>query len=181
MSDSEGSVENKSLSRIFATKTELIFEGEITNLSVDKAIKLLIDNPKINTMELSTGGGNVTAGLRFISFFQKHRPGLKIIVRGYAYSMGTVILGAAKTRIMSKYSILMYHDIASFAFGRYTTTDFRDEAAISEFYLQTLADIINPARCKKIKNFLEDVFSSRKDVYINADEALKLGLIDAIE
>lgn len=171
---------NKIFISRYRTNPVLFLSGDITAKSVNHTIKLLLDNSEVKRINLSTHGGAVDDGLRLVSFLKGNIPDLHIHVEGYAMSMGTVILGAAKKRTMGRDSMLMYHDILGPVDGNYTTSDFEDQVRYHNFRLSLIHQIINPHKEPVVTNFLSNAFKSRRDVYIGASEALRIGLIDEI-
>lgn len=169
------------LKTIYVNKNILFFDGNIDSDTIFKAMSLIQKNPKVDRIHLTTYGGSVEQGLKFISFIRSLGRNIDIKVVGYCMSIGTAILSAATgKKIMGKYSFLMYHDISSHPWDT-TTSGLRNIVKNHEFLDTITYSLINPTNDKKIKNFLDMVYNSGKDINVNSTEALDIGLVDVLE
>ena len=158
----------------------LFFCADINNKNINRAIKILKHNDRIDRINLTTYGGDIDSGLRFISFINENKTNIHIHVDGYAMSMGTVILGSSIKRTMGKYSMLMYHDVCTTLDGDYTTSKLKDQIYYNKVRISLIHKIINPNNNKDLKKFLDKSLNSRRDTYITSSKALSLGIIDEI-
>ena len=172
----------RGLAKIYISGSDVIFDHDIDKESVHKLIKLLLDDKKINRIILTTYGGDVNQGLKLVSFIKGLGRKIDIKIAGYAMSMGPIIMASATgKKIISRDSMLMYHEPSTFSRGYNTTNQLRDKVEYLNFLDEIARKIINPKNNPKINDFLQEVVQLRKDVYITAGEALDIGLVDQIE
>lgn len=126
-------------------------------------------------LHINSYGGDAYGMLGTIDVIRLSKYPIKGIAKGQVMSAGAYILIGCHYRVMSKNSIMMLHDLNTFLGGAYKDIS-------SEYtHIQTLQKIVY--------NFLEE--NSNKDktwwegklqrnLYLNAEEAKELGLIDEI-
>lgn len=131
-------------------------------------------------MYLSTPGGDVEAGLGIYDTLCTV-PNLEIVVVGYAYSMGIIILQAADTRIMMPNSTIMAH------WGRQGVEDTNPENYERKQKFQKSLDdkcdniLLERMRKKTRSMTLKKVKTlTAFDWYLAPKEAIKVGLADVI-
>ena len=154
----------------------LLAEKVIKNLHI--LDKRMSDIPI--TIKMNNPGGDVYHGLAIYDAIKSCRNDVTIIAYGYVMSMGSVILQAADTRIMSPHTRMMIHHGEGITSGH--MLDVQKQA--DEF--KELNFIINDIYLSRIKEKkprftmkqLED--KMKFDWYLNAKEAVALGLCDAI-
>lgn len=159
------------------------FEGPVNDQSVSSAITWLTEQAAISkdpiTLRLHTGGGSVFAGLAlFDTIRQIRQEGIKIntVSNGWAASMGSVLLQAGEVRAMGKNSILMIHEPSSGMSG--TLSQMENSVEMTQLLWDRLAEITSERSTMSKEKFLEWV--NRKDQWLTAEQALKLGFIDEI-
>ena len=159
---------------------------EITQQSVSRIIRGLhllssSDPVKEITIMMSTGGGDVDAGLALFDYIRNLSNPVHISVYGSAFSMGAALLQAGDRRSMSRHSALMIHDGFASAEGhsRDTRKNWLDFSRIQDKWYEQI--ILESLRAK------DPEFSSKKlthwlskDTIFTADKCLELGLIDSI-
>jgi ATP-dependent Clp protease protease subunit len=124
-------------------------------------------------------GGGITAGFELFDYIQQLR-GLGHQVTtgslGMAASMAGILLQAGDTRWLGQQSWILIHRAAFGAIGK--TFEIEDEVAwikrIEERIIHIFASRSNLTKSKIKRNW------DRKDWWINADEALEMGLVDEI-
>ncbi len=92
-------------------------------------------------------------------------------------SMGFLILLCGHKRFAAKDAHLMYHDVASFAWGK------RQEIKESLEEMQVLMDMYDGVvleRTNLLKEKLDDVKIKKQDWYMRGEEAKKHGIVDEI-
>jgi len=161
------------------------FNGEVDKASVIKCRSKLTQWSRMNPnceMEIvfASPGGRITAGFELFDYIQQLRSsGHKIITGslGMAASMAGVLLQAGEKRWIGHQSWILIHRASFGAIGK--SFEIEDEVAW----------------IKRIENRIINIFASRssltslkikrnwdrKDWWINADEALDLGLVDEIK
>lgn len=145
------------------------------------ALRTLQDGRPIR-MYLSTEGGDVESGLAIYGLLAAIPEHLEIVVTGYAYSMGMIILQAADSRIAQSTAFLMAH------WGHQAIEDNNpdnyERKILHQKALDNMCDGILLEKMKKKKKSmsLNKVRALTKlDWYMNPETALKYGLIDEIE
>ncbi|HLZ86977.1 MAG TPA: ATP-dependent Clp protease proteolytic subunit [Puia sp.] len=124
-------------------------------------------NKKRIQVWINSPGGIVEDGMSIYSAILKTTTKVDTICVGLAASIAGVIFQAGRTRIMSDYAYLMYHN-------PYGSDDDKGMAAITDMIVIAIA-----ARTGKPKE--EIIKLMNKTSWIGADEAVQTGLADKIE
>ena len=130
-------------------------------------------------IDFNCNGGAINHGFHLIddlTVIGKECP-VTIAVRGQAASMGAVILQAAKTRLVGPHSYVMLHR-ASFGVQG-SADDVEDSIEEVKMFEQRIYEIV-AKRSGKSVDFWKKQLAKRKDVWYTAEEAVKIGLADAI-
>lgn len=160
------------------------FTGPVDAGSVAKCVEQLTywdrtEEPSDITIELFSPGGSVIPGMALFDHIVTMRAkGWKVttVARGYAASMGGILLQAGDVRKMGKEAYILIHEVQAGAMG--TMGEIEDEV---EFL-------------KKMQNRILGIFAERstltvtqlrnrwrrKNWWLDSDEALKLGIVDEI-
>jgi ATP-dependent Clp protease protease subunit len=132
------------------------------------------------TIQIDSYGGYCYHGLSLISRIEKLvEDGYEIIgvCAGVAMSMGSAILNVCSTRKIYRYGTVLIHQVSGGSFGTYTKMkNDLDET-------KRLNDLLMGLYLKNTdipKEELDEVTKTNKDWYINAEEALKYGIVDEI-
>ena len=160
------------------------FAGEVSKNSVSNCMKHLTRwsrlNPKCD-MEIifSSPGGSIIDGFELFDFLQDLRSrGHKLTTGalGMAASMAGILLQAGDTRWIGHQAWLMIHRAAFGAIGK--TYEIEDEVKLVKRIEGRILDIFtsrsNLTRHKIVRNW------DRKDWWIDADEAVEMGLVDEV-
>jgi ATP-dependent Clp endopeptidase proteolytic subunit ClpP len=132
------------------------------------------------TILLNSPGGDVVETLALIDYIRtiKESEGVdtNIVCRGSAMSAAALLLAAGTgLRAASKHSKIMVHQLSTFNMGK--LEDVKSNAKFAEQLEEDCNNIM--AECtKKDKEFWKE--NQRTDYFLNADEALELGIIDKI-
>jgi ATP-dependent Clp endopeptidase proteolytic subunit ClpP len=132
------------------------------------------------TVVFNSPGGVVTDGFTLYDFLRElSRSGHHITTKcmGAAASMGAILMQAGDTRVMTPNSFMMVHEISGQNEG--TIAEMKDTLAIVERFQDKAINILT-ARSNMSKRALK-VAWKKTDWYMDADEALAKGFIDAIE
>ncbi|MAG59881.1 hypothetical protein CMO96_03790 [Candidatus Woesebacteria bacterium] len=161
------------------------FSGTVTKASVVRCRNTLTEwsicSPGCD-MEIvfASGGGGITAGFELFDYIQQLRSiGHNITTGslGMAASMAGVLLQAGEKRWIGHQSWILIHRAAFGAIGK--TFEIEDEVDLVKRIEERIIDIFTSrstlTRLKIKRNW------DRKDWWINADEALELGLVDEIK
>ena len=173
-----------SLSAFHTSEGRLFLNGPITSESVGKLIESMIymsRNEIPITLFLDTNGGEARAGLALIDVIKiiSERIPVTIVCLSKAYSMGAIILAAGTKgrRYLLPHSEVMIHEplIPSGAGGSASSVKSTAES------LMEMRDIFSKLLSEytgKTQNAINEAMSH--DHFLNADEAIKFGIADAI-
>lgn len=128
----------------------------------------------------STYGGNVVAGLALYDFIQELRArGHKVTTKALsiAASMGAVLLQAGDDRVATKNTLIMLHEGSAAMSG--SKGEIEDQQKLWDKVGQKLEVIACERSGMTTRKYR--ALTKRKDCWLDATEALALGLIDRIE
>lgn len=128
---------------------------------------------------LNSPGGSVTDGLALYDELQRLRAaGHHLTTRtvGMAASMGSVLLQAGDRRVMAPEAFLLVHEIAAGAIGK--IGEIEDEMNLLKRMSERILSIY-AARSRMTAKAIAAKWK-RTDWWLNATEALELGLVDEI-
>lgn len=130
---------------------------------------------------INSPGGDIISGFAIVDFLQSLRDqGHKINTHaiGMAASMAGVLLQAGTVRSMGSNAILLIHQGSLGAIGSYGEVE--DRIKLMELFHERILDLfVARAKGKITKTQLKKNWS-RKDWWISAPDALKLGLVDEV-
>ncbi len=132
-------------------------------------------NDPINLVVNSTGG-NTFEMFGIIDFIKSLKVKVNVIVRGQAMSAAAMILTCGTgTRMCSKYSTIMLHEGSAFNIGKSS-----DIQASAKQYkrMENNCLVLLEEHTKKDAAWWKE--NTRTDLYLSAEEALELGIIDKI-
>ena len=122
------------------------------------------------TVILNTYGGDLYQAFAIYDLLKRQPMPIRIVCNGPVMSAGTIILMAADVREISPNSFLMYH------YGQEANDT--EQSAKQNARLLKLMKNLYKENSSVTTRTLNKWFS--QDTYYNADEALKLGLVDEI-
>lgn len=166
-----------------------VFDDAVDELSVKKCVQTLTTwsrqdvtehgTPRPIEVQINSPGGDIFSGLALVDFIKDlRRRGHEVtaVCYGMAASMGGVILQAAEHRVMGENAFLLLHEGSLLAFGDFAHVE--DEVALMkklhERILALFAERSNLSRREIERKW------KRKDWWLNADEAVKLGFVDEV-
>ncbi len=177
-----GDIDESSAKDIIATMILLADTAEIQELSdpMDPESEL---TTLIRPFEivLSTGGGNADDMMSIYDMMRMIREDVDIVTTGIGkvMSAGTLLLAAGTKgkRRIGKHCRIMIHAVVGGSVGpmHELTNEFNEIKKIQESYIQCLANETNMT-AQQIKKYLKQ----KTNVYLSAEEAVKLGLADEI-
>ena len=166
-------------------KRIVLINDVISANTIEKVVMPLLnmDNDGTNekiTIYINTNGGSVYDGLVVCDIIERLKTKTDIIVLGYAYSMGSLILMSGKnnpnvTRYCYSFSTALIHGGSSFVSG--TSSQVKDYFKFNEKFEKRIGDfIVNHT------NLTEDDYAAieRFEAYMDSDEMLEKGLVDFI-
>lgn len=166
-----------------ATRTINFYAG-VSSASVYTTVEqldryMLVDPGCEILIKINSPGGSVFDGFGLVDkIFEAETEGHHITTRAYGMcaSMGMALLASGNTRQVTENAHLMVHEISSGMIGKYS--DMQDEVELmdrlQDRYFRVVSDrsVYSPKQLKKLV--------ARKDIWMDADEALKDGFVDEI-
>lgn len=160
---------------IFVTGT---VEDHMANLIVAQLLFLEAEDPKKDIfLYINSPGGSVTAGLSIIDTMHHIKPDVATVCVGMAASMGSLILsqGAKNKRFILPNAEVMIHQPSGGAYGQATDIDITAKHILKT--RDRLNKMLAKATGQKLTKIEQDV---DRDFFMDADEAMKYGLVDKI-
>ena len=150
--------------------------------TIDKLHQFSVTDPGCDiTRTFNSPGGSVIDGMAlfdFIRFLRDQGHRVTIIALGYAASMAGILLQAADVRVMARGSWLLIHEVTFGAAGKIGEVE--DTYEFGKRLKEQAAQIFIERSQGKLTREVLDKNWTRKDWWLNADEALELGLVDEI-
>jgi ATP-dependent Clp endopeptidase proteolytic subunit ClpP len=137
------------------------------------------EKDKAFTIEIGSPGGAVLPGFALLDYIRDLRTqGYTINTQGFGEvaSMAAVLLQAGEERALGENSYLLIHEPSAMEMGK--LSELKDEAAFVERLGDRLASILaerSTLSARQIKNRWD-----RRDWWLDAEEALKLGFVDRL-
>ncbi len=162
-----------------------VHDDKAEDIIEDMQVLALSDCKEINLI-ISSLGGELDGGLAIIdSIAYVQSLGIKVIgnVHGMAASMAAIILQFCDTRTISKNGWMMNHGVSSFTIG-----DIKDTKAELVFTQGTMEQFAtqyaykNTSKNKQYHSikYWKGRFTEKTPMFINATQALEMGLVDKI-
>jgi ATP-dependent Clp endopeptidase proteolytic subunit ClpP len=133
------------------------------------------------TIVFNSPGGSAIDGFAlfdYIRFLRREGHHVTIIALGYAASMAAILLQAADHRVMAQGSWLLIHEVAFGASGK--LGDVEDMYEFGKRLKEQAATIfVERSGGKLTRDALEESWR-RKDWWLSAEDALRLGLTDEV-
>lgn len=147
-------------------------------LQLEAELSSMLAMPGDVTIRINSPGGEVFEGFGMFDLIQRAQVRTVGIVEGIAASAAGWLLQACTERRMSPNSYLMLHHVEGCACG--TSSDMRETADMSDKLEDRIRSIFQQ-RSGQPAEVVDGWFDDASARYFDADEALSLGLIDAIE
>ena len=180
----ETSIINAEYSRLLEER-KILINDIISENTIEKVVMPLLrmDNDgsgKKITIYINTNGGSVYDGLVLCDIIEQLKTETEVIVLGYAYSMGSIILMAGKnnpnvTRKCYPFSTALIHGGSAYITG--SSSQVKDYFKFNEKFEKRIANFI-----VSHTNLTEDDYAAieRYEAYMDSDEMLEKGLVDEI-
>ena len=158
-------------------KNILDFIDNLKKLEVDllkKAIDLTGYTPSIR-VHIQSDGGDVFAGMSAMNIMKDSRVHITTIAEGSCCSAGTFLLLGGKDRRMGRNAHVLIHQISTGFFGKFQ--ELRDEMKTCKKIMKMLKRVYRAETSipkDKLKEFMQ------KDIYLDADECIKYGIVHGI-
>src|SRR3954471_338749 len=157
-------------------------EKDTARSCIERLRELANDSSRPITLFINSAGGNVTDGLAIhdaVRYIINRGIQISIIVQGMAYSMGSIVLQAASDgqRFAFPHSWIMIHEPAKWAGWQSTSAAAQHLERLKQSQDQ-IYRILSSRSGKPLRQIIRD--TKRTDFYLDAQNALDYGLIDAI-
>ena len=141
-------------------------DSEDYTSNLDEPINLVLNSP----------GGEIHEMMGLIDYINSLSQPINIIVRGKAFSAAAVVLASASgQRMASANSTIMFHQPRSMMEGKLT-----DVAATLEYVHKIEQSVYNLLANKSNRDAIWWKDNMRSDVYLTAEEAKEIGVIDIV-
>ncbi len=153
-------------------------EDHMANLIVAQLLFLEAEDPKKDIyIYVNSPGGSVTAGMAIIDTMHHIKPDVATVCVGMAASMGSLILsqGAKGKRSILPNAEVMIHQPLGGAYGQATDIDITARHILKT--RDRLNKMLSKATGQKLQQIEKDV---ERDFFMDAEEALKYGIVDKI-
>lgn len=163
------------------------FHGPVDSKSCNTCMEKLnlyertSDEPGELTIVFFSPGGSVFAGMALFDHIVAMRErGWKFttVTRGYAASMGGILLQAGDVRICGPESYILIHEISTGAVGK--IGELEDEVEFVKLIQKRVNDLFVARSNGKITASKLRSMYRRKDFWLDSVSALKLGIVDEI-
>jgi ATP-dependent protease ClpP protease subunit len=134
----------------------------------------LQETPHIK-LHINSDGGEVFGALSIVDRIQSSKVPIHSYAEGLVASASTLISVSCHKRYIRKNTILLIHQVRSWFEGTYE--DFNDEKQNMDLIMKVVKGIY-----LKHTKFTEDELNTilKRDIYLNAEDAIKFGLADEI-
>lgn len=164
-------IDNTSVSSIYGTMMKIIVEDGIA------AEQLKAYEPEPIKLFINSHGGNLCDMWALVDIMLNSNTPIYTYCTGYAESAGFKIFLAGHKRYITKHATLMYHQLAAWPSGKYQ--DLHENQRELEWHQNAIEDYVC-SRTKIKMSKLKEVREKKQDWNIHAQEAVKLGIADAI-
>lgn len=165
------------------------FDGPVGSSSVKVCLQTMDAWHRLHpdsawTITMNSPGGSVIEGMHLfdaLTSYSKRGGGtheITMVVRGYAASMAAILLQAVDNRVIGPESYLLVHEISAGAIGK--IGEMKDDMKWYERVCERIATIFIQRSNGKITKAKFKANWTRKDWWLDSDEALRLGFVDAI-
>jgi ATP-dependent protease ClpP protease subunit len=162
--------------RTYGTELHLngVIGDDITAEQVTSALASL--SGKRVKVFINSVGGSVSDGIEIYSALTRHKAGVDTVVNSLAASIASVVMLAGQNRTIGADALLMIHNPWIIAAG--DSSRMRKNADVLDKHGETMVNIY--ARTMKA-SVAEIKAMMAEETWLNADEALELGLATIIE
>lgn len=122
-------------------------------------------------------GGSVYDMWALIDIIENSKTPIYTYCTGYAMSAGFSIFLAGHKRYATKHATFLYHQFSGWRSGKYQ--DFVEDREEMDYIQNTIEQYVI-AKTKFTKKQIEEIRKTKTDVYIHADKAVELGIIDEV-
>ncbi len=165
----------------FLEERKVFLWGQVDDASakhvIDRLLYLDLQNNNEIQLVINSPGGYVTSGFAIYDTIKSLKSPVSTVCSGLAASMGSILLsaGAKGRRFMQPHAQVMIHQPSGGARGQASNIEIQAREIIKtrELSAQILADNCGQKVDKVIKDF-------DRDYWMNAEESLAYGIVDAM-
>lgn len=165
----------------FLEERKVFLWGQVDDASakhvIDRLLYLDLQNNKEIQLVINSPGGYVTSGFAIYDTIKSLKSPVSTVCSGLAASMGSILLsaGAKGRRFMQPHAQVMIHQPSGGARGQASNIEIQAREIIKtrELSAQILADNCGQKVDKVMKDF-------DRDYWMNAEESLAYGIVDAM-
>ena len=165
----------------FLEERKVFLWGQVDDASakhvIDRLLYLDLQNNNEIQLVINSQGGYVTSGFAIYDTIKSLKSPVSTVCSGLAASMGSILLsaGAKGRRFMQPHAQVMIHQPSGGARGQASNIEIQAREIIKtrELSAQILADNCDQKVDKVMKDF-------DRDYWMNAEESLAYGIVDAM-
>ena len=135
---------------------------------------LEIPTPEIK-LHINSPGGSLFDGLAAVDYVRRSKAPVHSIIEGMAASAATLISVMAHKRSINKHSYMLIHQLSAGAIGKFE--ELMDDMENNKALMEAIKKIYLE-RTKIPAKMLKEIL--KKDLYFDANQCLKYGLVDDI-
>lgn len=151
--------------------------GKIASREIVNELMYLDSEYRNIDIHINSVGGDVYPGIAIFNAVRQCKSAVTIYIDGIAASIAGVIALCGRRVEMSRYARLMIHSVSGGCYGN--KQDLQDMISEIESLEDTISEII-ASRCRRTKEEIKNEYFDGKDHWIKAEDALAMGLVDAI-
>jgi len=148
---------------------------EATVISLDKQITYDLECPPPIHLHIHSYGGDVYSGLAGAPHIFNNKVSVYTYVEGGVASAGTLLSLAGKKRYIQEYSYMLIHQVSHWTHGTYE--NLKDEKENLDKLMAQFYKFYKKYTKLKKKQIVKIL---KRDLWFDAEECLKLGLVDKI-
>ena len=148
---------------------------EATLLSLDRQITYELDSPPPIHLHIHSYGGDVYSGLAGAGHIINNKVPVYTYTEGGVASAGTLLSLVGKKRYIQEYSYMLIHQVSHWTHGTYE--NLKDEKQNMDKLMEQFYKFYKKYSKLKKKQIVKML---KRDLWFDADECLKYGLVDKI-
>ena len=152
-------------------------DGRLSSREVVERLMNMDSRYKRIEVHINSVGGEVYPGIAIFNALRRCKSDVVIYIDGIAASIAGIIALCGRRVEMSRYARIMLHSVSGGCYGN--KQDLRELIADIEQLEDMIAGIV-AGRCHKTKEDVKAEYFDGKDHWLTADEALRLGMADAV-
>ena len=148
---------------------------DATQVSLDKQMTYELDSPPPIHLHIHSYGGDVYSGLAGVGHILNNKVPVYTYVEGGVASAGTLLSLAGKKRYIQEYGYMLIHQVSHWTHGTYE--NIKDEKQNLDSLMEQLYKFYLKNTKLKKKQLVKIL---KRDLWFNAEDCLKYGLVDGI-